>query len=157
MLRLQNCSTWLVFAGQGMSWGGDRLALLIHAPNCLVWAVRRSEICRFTCQIRLEELAYDPRRYGIQWKQQRRETARSSSGSFGVGWVGRQSSKACMWLHRASSPVAPSLDGPGAQTMYRVHREMALRCQVLPFFDQFERRVDYWNPGLKRKVSLLKK
>eukprot|EP00439_Symbiodinium_sp_Y106_P084631 s744_g26.t1 len=71
---------------EGMSWGGDRLALLIHAPNCLVWAV------------------WDPV-----------EAARTGNGLY----------------------VAPQGFIPGRSFSGR----------VLPFFDQFERRVDYWNPG----------
>lgn len=71
---------------EGMSWGGDRLALLIHAPNCLVWAV------------------WDPV-----------EAAKTGNGLY----------------------VAPQGFIPGRSFSGR----------VLPFFDQFERRVDYWNPG----------
>ena len=57
------------------------------------------------------------------------EAARTGNGSLlirflGVAWVEWQSSKACMWLHRVSSPVAPSPDGSGAQT---AHREFTVR------------------------------
>ena len=29
---------------EGMTWGENRLALLVHAPNCLVWTVRESQV-----------------------------------------------------------------------------------------------------------------
>ena len=37
-ISVWSCSG-LNLALQGMTWGGSRLALLVHAPNCLVWTV----------------------------------------------------------------------------------------------------------------------
>jgi len=71
---------------EGLSWGGDRLALLIHAPNCLVWAV------------------WDPV-----------EAQKTGNG-----------------LCVAAEGFIPSRSFSG---------------RVLPFFDQFERRLNFWNPG----------
>ena len=33
---------------EGMTWGENRLALLVHAPNCLVWTVRESQVTSTT-------------------------------------------------------------------------------------------------------------
>eukprot|EP00435_Cladocopium_sp_Y103_P006929 s252_g2.t1 len=72
---------------EGMTWGGSRLALLVHAPNCLVWTVWDAEL------------------------------AETRSGG-------------CL-------TVAP--------TGFVPNRVFSGR--VLPFFDQFERRLRFWNPG----------
>lgn len=72
---------------EGMTWGGSRLALLVHAPNCLVWTV---------------------------WDAELAETR--SSGCLTVAPVG----------------FVPNRVFSG---------------RVLPFFDQFERRLRFWNPG----------
>eukprot|EP00434_Breviolum_minutum_P011270 symbB.v1.2.009942.t2/scaffold642.1/size177528/5 len=72
---------------EGMTWGENRLALLVHAPNCLVWTV---------------------------WDA---EAAERQSGC-------------CL-------TVAPQGFVPNR----------VFSGRVLPFFDQFERRLRFWNPG----------
>eukprot|EP00913_Durusdinium_trenchii_P000015 g13.t2 len=72
-----------------MAWGGDRLGLLIHAPNCLVWTV---------------------------WDARAAEGTGSRGGSLTV----------------APQGFVPNRVFSG---------------RVLPFFDQFERRLRFWNPG----------